>query len=269
MRELSEVKLQQRRLWTLGDYPTFAQRLQAASDALVRRAGLHGGQDVLDVATGSGNAAIAAACAGARVTGLDLTPELFDVARRRAAEGAWQIDWIHGDAENLPFDDRSFDGVLSVLGAMFAPDHRRTASELVRVCRSDGTIGVCAWTPEGVFGRMIRLIMSRMPPPPPDFRPPALWGNEEYVTRLFDGLGVALELERHNLAIEHESAEAFVAYMSRVFGPTILAEAALEPTGEWDALRPDLVDLYESLNESADGTLLVPAEYLMTIGRNK
>ena len=159
---------------------------------------------MLDVATGTGNAAIAAAAAGGLVTGLDLTPELFDAARRRAQAGGWEIEWIAGDAESLPFEDGSFDRVVSVFGAMFAPDHRQTARELVRVCRPGGTIGVCAWTPEGSFGRMIRLIMSRTPPPP-DFKPPALWGNEGYVGGLFDGLGVELAFERRHVDLEDES----------------------------------------------------------------
>ncbi|MEA2264907.1 MAG: hypothetical protein QOE27_490 [Solirubrobacteraceae bacterium] len=264
MTEPPGVKGQQRRMWQLGEYATFAERLQPASDAVVERIGVKEGQTVLDVATGTGNAAIGAAAAGGRVTGLDLTPELFETGRRRAEAGGWEIEWIAGDAESLPFGDGSFDRVVSVFGAMFAPDHHQTARELVRVCRPGGSIGVCAWTPEGSFGRMIRLIMSRTPPPP-DFKPPALWGNEGYVTGLFDGLGVELAFERRHVDLEDESAEAWVAYLDRVFGPTILARTALEPRGEWESLRAELVDLYDSLNESRDGRLLVRLEYLMTV----
>lgn len=255
-------------MWTHGDYAEFAERLQPASDALVERIGVEGGQDVLDVATGTGNAAIAAASAGANVTGLDLTPELFEAARRRAGEGGWEIVWIDGDAEALPFGDASFDRVVSVFGAMFAPDQRRTAAELVRVCRPGGAIGVCSWTPEGVFGQMIRLLVSRTPtPPPPDFKPPALWGNEGYVTTLFEGLGVELEFERGHVDLRDASAEAWVASLDRVFGPFILARAALEPTGGWEELRGEVVELYGSLNQGTDGTLVVPMEYLTAIAR--
>lgn len=254
-------------MWTVGDYGDFGARLQPAADRLVERVGIGGGDVVLDVATGTGNAAMTAAAAGASVTGLDLTPELFDVARQRAAAAGLEIAWVEGDAEQLPFADESFDRVLSVFGAMFAPDQRRTAEELVRVCRPGGTIGLCSWTPQGVFGQMILLLMSRTPPPPPGFKPPGLWGVEEYVTGLFDGLGVELEFERGQVVLEHDSAEAWVAHLDRVFGPTILAKAALEPAGAWDGLRADLVDLYERANESTDGTLRVAAEYLTTIAR--
>jgi SAM-dependent methyltransferase len=267
MSDLGEVKRQQRRMWTVGDYADFGARLQPAADRLVERVGIGGDAIVLDVATGTGNAALTAAAAGASVTGLDLTPELFDVARQRAATAGLEVAWIEGDAEQLPFADASFDRVLSVFGAMFAPDQRRTAEELVRVCRPGGTIGVCSWTPQGVFGQMILLLMSRTPPPPPGFKPPGLWGVEEYVTGLFDGLGVELEFERGHVVLEHDSAEAWVAHLDRVFGPTILAKAALEPAGAWDALRADLVDLYERANDSSDGKLRVAAEYLTTIAR--
>ncbi len=266
MTEPSEVKRQQRAMWTVGDYDSFAATLQPASDSLVARAGIGAGDEVLDVATGTGNAAIAAARVGALVTGLDLTPELFAHARRRAADAGFEIEWIEGDAERLPFPDQAFDGVLSVFGAMFAPDHRRTAQELVRVCRPGGLIGVCAWTPAGVFAQMIRLFVARIAPPP-DFKPPALWGHEEYVSGLFDDLGVGLEFALERVAFERESAEGWVDYLCRVFGPAILVQAALEPTGEWDALRGELVDIWESGNTSTDGGFLVQAEYLTTIVR--
>jgi len=253
MPDLSEVKRQQRKMWTVGDYADFGARLQPAADRLVERVGVSGGHRVLDVATGTGNAAIVAAATGASVTGLDLTPV--------------QIDWVEGDAEQLPFADASFDRVVSVFGAMFAPDQRRTAEELVRVCRPGGTIGVSSWTPQGAFGRMIILLMSRMPPPPPGFMPPGLWGVDQHVTGLFDGLGVSLEFVREQVMLEHGSAEAWVAGLDRVFGPTILARAALEPVGAWEALRADLVALFEAANESTDGRLRVAAEYLTTVAR--
>jgi hypothetical protein len=150
---------------------------------------------------------------------------------------------------------------------MFAPDQGRTAAELVRVCRPGGRVGVCAWTPDGVFGRMVRLLIASGPPPPPDFKPPALWGHEEYVAGLFDNLGVELECERGQVTFEHDSPEAWVGHLERVFGPIILAKAALEPTGAWDAVRAELVALYASFNESADGRFLAQADYLTTIAR--
>lgn len=265
--EVHPLKRQQHEMWTLGDYATFADLLQPAADTLVARVGLTAGMRVLDVATGTGNAAIAAAAAGARVTGLDLTPELFDAARGRARVGGWDIDWIEGDAEHLPFADHSFERVLSVFGVMFAPDHRRAAAELARVLAPGGTIGVCSWTIEGAFGQMIRLMMSRQPPTSGFSPPPGLWGNQVHVSELFSGLDVTLSFERDRVVFEHDSAETWISYLEQVFGPVIFAKAALQDFGGWDALRMDLVNLYSSLTESTDGTLRVPAEYLIAIVR--
>lgn len=261
--QLHPVKRQQHEMWTLGDYATFAELLQPAADALVARVGMTPGIRVLDVATGTGNAAIAAAAAGGRVTGLDLTPELFDVARDRARLGGLDIEWIEGDAEQLPFADHSFDRVLSVFGVMFAPDHRRAAAELARVLAPGGTIGVCSWTIEGAFGRMVRLMMSRQPPASGFAPPPGLWGNPGYVTELFSGLDATLSFERDHVVLQHDSAESWIIYLEQTFGPVIYAKAALEDTGGWDALRTDLMNLYSSLNEATDGSLRVPAEYLI------
>jgi SAM-dependent methyltransferase len=263
--ELHPVKRQQQEMWALGDYATFAELLQPSADALVARVGVTAGTRVLDVATGTGNAAIAAAAVGGRVTALDLTPELFDAARGRARTGGWDIDWIEGDAEHLPFADQSFERVLSVFGVMFAPDHRRAAAELARVLSPGGTIGVCSWTIEGAFGRMIRLMMSRQPSASGFVPPPGLWGNQTYVTELFSGLEVTLSFERDHVVLQHDSAETWIAYLEQVFGPVIFAKAALQDSGSWDALRTDLVNLYSSLSESTDGTLRVPAEYLTAI----
>lgn len=265
--EVHPLKRQQREMWTLGDYTNFGELLQPASDALVARIGVTAGMRVLDVATGTGNAAIAAAGAGGRVTGLDLTPELFDEARARARVGGWDIDWIEGDAEHLPFADHSFERVLSVFGVMFAPDHHRAAAELARVLTPGGTIGLCSWTIEGAFGRMIRLMMSRQQSASGFAPPPGLWGNQVYVTELFSGLGVTLRFERNHVLFQHDSAETWITYLEQVFGPIIFAKAALQDSGRWDALRTDLVNLYSSLTESTDGSLRVPAEYLTAIVR--
>jgi SAM-dependent methyltransferase len=264
--QLHPLKLQQQEMWNLGDYATFGELLQPAADALVARVGVTAGMRVLDVATGTGNAAVAAAAAGGQVTGLDLTPELFGAARARARAGGWDIDWMEGDAEHLPFADQSFERVLSVFGVMFAPDHRRAAAELARVLAPGGTIGLCSWTIEGAFGRMIRLMMTRQPPA--SFAPPpGLWGNQVHVTELFSGLDVTLSFERAHVVFEHDSAETWITYLERVFGPVIFAKAALQDSGGWDGLRTDLVNLYASLTESTDGSLRVPAEYLIAIVR--
>ena len=145
---------------------------------------------VLDVACGNGNATIPAAKTGATTTGLDLTPELLEAGREAAAEAGVEIDWVEGDAQDMPFDDASFDVVTSVFGCMFAPDQRRAAAEIARVLRPGGRMVVCAWTPEGNMGKMFMTVAAHRPPPPEGFQPPVLWGNEEHVRELFDGTGV-------------------------------------------------------------------------------
>lgn len=264
--DVEVVKQQQRRMWSVGDFPDIARTIEPASHAVLEAVGVQDGQRLLDVASGTGNLAIPAALGGAHVTGLDLTPELFEVARARAAEAGVEVEWLEGDAEDLPFPDASFDRVTSVFGAMFAPRHELAASELVRVTRPDGgAFGVAAWTPEGLNGQVFKVVGRAMPAPPPDAVPPPLWGDEEHVRSLFPG--VELELTRRTLTWDAESPEAWVAYNERVLGPTILAKAALEPAGRWADVRAELVELYERYNQADDGTLRAEAEYLVTLGR--
>jgi ubiquinone/menaquinone biosynthesis C-methylase UbiE len=264
--DVEVIKQQQRRMWSTGDFPDIARTIEPASHAVLEAVGVQDGQRLLDVATGTGNLAIPAAQAGALVTGLDLTPELFDVARARAAEAGVEVDWLEGDAEDLPFPDASFDRVTSVFGAMFAPRHEVAAAELVRVTRPDGgAFGVAAWTPEGLNGELFAVVGRAMPPPPPATVPPPLWGDEEHVRSLF--AGIELELDRRTLTWDAESSEAWVAHTERVLGPTVMAKAALEPSGHWAGVRGQLVELYERYNQADDGTLRAEAEYLVTVGR--
>lgn len=265
--DVAKIKQTQRKMWSTGTFPEVATRIESASEDLVAAADIRAGQQVLDVATGTGNAAIIAAQAGAKVTGLDLTPELFEAARRRMAEARVEIELIEGDAEDLPFEDDSFDRVLSVFGVMFAPRHDLGAAELVRVCRPGGTIAVAAWTPEGAFGQMLATLVSYMPPPPPEQKPPLLWGSEPYVRELFAGTGAELEFERHMVNFADRSAEDAIAYNERMLGPVVMTKAALEPQGKWDALRAELVALYDRTSEPAGDGMQVPAEYLLTIVR--
>lgn len=255
----------QRRMWSAGDYPDIARTIQEVSDLLVERVGVEPGESLLDVATGTGNAAVTAARTGARVTGLDLTPELLEVARRRAAEAGLEVQWLEGDAEALPFADGAFDRVTSCFGVMFAPRQELAAAELVRVARPGARIAVAAWTPEGLNGRMFKTVGSYMPPPPPELRPPILWGTEEHVRSLFAGSGAQLSFERGTVTFTHESPESWVEYNSRVLGPAILARAALEPQGRWQELEAELIGLYQGANEAEDGSLLARAEYLVSV----
>lgn len=262
--DIADFKARQRKMWASGDFPDMARRLGGAAEDLVEAVGIEPGHRLLDVATGTGNAAIPAAQAGAQVIGLDITPELFEDARRRAEEAGVEVEWIEGDAEALPFEDDSFDRVTSAFGAMFAPRHEIAAAELARVCRPGGAFAVSAWTPQGLNGQMLATVGKHLPPPP-GLAAPVLWGLEDHVRSLFPG--VDLELVHRTVAVEAESTDAWVDYTECVLGPIVMAKAALEPEGRWEALRADLLELYERHNQASDGSLRAEAEYLRTVGR--
>jgi Methyltransferase domain len=265
--DVSAIKDGQRRMWTAGDYPDLARSITGAAEVLLARAHPGPGVRLLDVATGTGNVAIPAAIAGATVTGLDLTPKLLEVARGRAAEAAVEVDFVEGDAEQLPFDDDAFDLVTSCFGVIFAPRQELAAGELVRVARPGATIALTAWTPEGLNGKMLATVGSYMPPPPPELKSPVMWGSEDHVRALFEPSGAELAFEREIVTFERESAEAWLEYNESVLGPMIMAKGALEPQGRWKDLRDRLLQLYTDVNEADDGTFRARAEYLLTLAR--
>ena len=245
-------------MWGTGDYAAVAEKITQSADAVVGRVGIEPGMDVLDVACGTGNTTIPAARAGARVTGLDLSPKLLDVARDRAADEMVEIDWVEGDAQALPFEDASFDRVLSSFGHMFVPDHSAAAAELLRVCRPGGRIAFCAWAPTGSIGRMFGAIgqFAAAPPPP---EPPMLWGTEEHVREL---MGDA-EFERHEIEWRDESVEDYGRFMLDSFGPLIAAREGLgDRAGE---LHDAYMAYLESENLADDGTLHFRGEYLLSV----
>jgi ubiquinone/menaquinone biosynthesis C-methylase UbiE len=249
-------------VWASGNYAAVAETISDAGEVLVERAGVEPGMDVLDVATGTGNVALPAARAGARVIGLDLVPELLDIARERVADAGFEVDWVEGDAEELPFEDESFDRVLSTFGHMFAPRHERAAAELVRVCRAGGAIGLCCWTPEGISGSTHGAMRTYLPAPA---QPAHLWGSEDHVRELLGGSVSELEFERRSVTIREESAEAWTAFLEDAAGPFVAARASL---GErYPELRRELVEVFEAANEADDGTLRFEQEYLLTIAR--
>ena len=258
------IKTAQKATWTAGDYVEIAARIESAATSLVEAMDFREGIDGLDIACGTGNATIPAAKRGARMSGLDLTPKLVEIARERAEAEGVEIAIVEGDAENLPYEDDSFDRVISVFGTMFAPDQQRTADEMLRVCRPGGSIGFCAWTPEGLNGRMFGTIGSHMPPPPEGFMPPVLWGSEDRVRELFGAAGAEPEFTRETVVFEEESIERWLDEGERTLGPMVMAKKALEAEGKWDAARADLQAVYEEANESDDGSMRAPAEYLMT-----
>jgi SAM-dependent methyltransferase len=265
--DVGAIKQGQRTMWASGNYPEVARRIESVAELLAERAGAGPGVRMLDVATGSGNVAIAGARDGAEVTGLDLTPELLEAARGRAADAGLEVSFVEGDAEELPFADDSFDVVTSCFGVMFAPRHEQAAGELTRVTRPGGTIGVAAWTPDGLIGRTFATVGSFMPPPPPELLAPVSWGTEEHVRELFAPSGAELSLERRTVTFSHESAEGWFEHDERILGPAIMAKAALESQGRYGELREAMLELYGSANEAEDGTFSVQAEYLLTVAR--
>jgi len=260
MSTLEELKQRTRASWAAGDYPAIAQRqLWPVGERIVARVGVTPGDDVLDVACGTGNAAIRAAQAGGRVVGVDLTPELFVAGRQLAADAGVEIEWLEGDAEDLPVADESFDAVVSVFGCMFAPRPEVAAHELARALRPGGRLCVSAWTPEGEMGTFFRTLGGYMPPPPPFAEPPLLWGSEEHVRELFSGTGVTVEFEREMIdPPRFDSIDDEIEFSTTKFGPMLMARRFLEPEGRWQALLEDLRKLLEDPG---------PAEYLVTVGR--
>ncbi|MFL5906041.1 MAG: class I SAM-dependent methyltransferase [Solirubrobacterales bacterium] len=269
MAELTEAKQQQRTMWAMGDYPSAAEQIAEVGPRTVEAASITGDDSVLDVACGAGNATIPAAKTGANTTGLDLTPELLEAARKIAAEEGVEIDWIEGDAEQLPFDDASFDAVTSVFGCMFAPDHKAAAAEIARVLKPGGRIAVAAWRPDGAIGKFFMTVGQHMPPPPEGFQPPILWGSEDHAREIFEGTGVELTFETQAVDFvgdEGEGPEEFLADIEQKLPPIVAAKAALEPQGKWDALRADVLALYEENNVSDGDEYRAPAEYLVIKG---
>jgi ubiquinone/menaquinone biosynthesis C-methylase UbiE len=263
--QLDEFKSKQRATWEAGEYGACSPYIAEVGELVVARAGITSGMIVLDVACGTGNAARRAARAGARVTGLDLAPKLLEAGKARARTEGLTIEWREGDAENLPFEDGSFDRVLSTFGHMFAPRHRQTAAEMARVCRRGGAIVTATWTPEGVFGEISKVGASYLPPPPDYASPPGLWGREDHIRELFGSVATAFEFERHVNRIEWESVEAFADFFMTRFPLMVAAQSLLgERFGD---MRHRIVDIWNRRNEATDGSLRLAQEYLLSIVR--
>ncbi len=246
-------------MWELGDYHRFAKELVwEIGPVVVEACAIGPGQRVLDVAAGTGNVAIRAAEAGASVVASDITPEHFDAGRREAAARGVELEWVHADAQALPFGDGEFDAVTSALGAIFAPDHQAVADELVRVCRPGGTIGMANFTPEGLAGDFFGLFGPYMPPPPPGALPPVLWGSEEHVRELFGDRVGSLRLTRAEYAERAASPRAYRDFFKQTFGPAVATYASLE-SDHAAALDRDFLDFAQRSNRGAPGG---PAEYV-------
>jgi SAM-dependent methyltransferase len=264
----SELKARHRTMWASGDYPSMVEAfLLPLGPRLVEACGIGPDMTVLDVAAGTGNASIPAAQRGAKVTASDLTPELFDAGRARAEAEGVELEWVEGDAERLPFEDGSFDVVMSSIGAMFAPHHQDVADEFVRVCSPGGTIGMLNWTPEGMIGALFRLMAPFAPPPPPGAQPPPLWGGEDHLRELFGDRVVFHTLTRDVLevtAFEHprDYAEDFKG----LYGPTIATRANAANNGREAEFDEAFDNFCDEWNLGTPDQARFEHEYLLAVG---
>ena len=260
MSELSMIKGRQREMWAAGDYAAVATPLLITSELLCEAADLRAGSRVLDVATGSGNTALAAARRRCEVTGLDYVPALLERARERAQAERLAVRFEEGDAEKLPYPDGAFDAVLSSFGVMFAPDQERAARELQRVCRPGGRIALASWTPEGFVGQWFQLT-ARYAPPPPGIKPPLRWGTEAGLRELLRG---EFRIERRCYVMRYRSPQHWLEFFRANFGPTRQTFETLDAARQAD-FAAELIELAKRGNRSGDDTAVLPAEYLEVV----
>ena len=259
--DFEAVKTKQQATWSSGDYAVIGTTLQLVGENLCEAVDVSAGQRVLDVAAGNGNVSLAAARRGCDVLATDYVGALLEGTAARAEAEGLRIECREADAENLPFEDGSFDVVLSTFGVMFAPNQDRSASELTRVCRSGGKIGLANWTPTGFIGQMFKIVGGYVAPPP-GVRPPLEWGTVGRLSELFDGHSV--QANERQFIFRYRSAADWLGTFREYYGPTVKAFAALEPAQQ-DALERDLLELLEAHNTATDGTLRVPSDYLEVV----
>ncbi len=261
--DLAALKGRQQLAWASGDYAVIGTTLQLVGEQLAEACDLRWDEDVLDVAAGNGNATLAAARRGARVMSTDYVSTLLDRGAERARAERLDVKFEVADAEALPFADASFDAVLSTFGVMFAPDHARSASEMARVCRPGGRIGLANWTPESLVGQMFK-ILGRYLPPPAGAQSPALWGVESHLRSLFGDNAAAIAVTRRFFNFRYRSAAHFLEVFRTWYGPTHKAFAAL-PAEKATGLERDITELLDGSNRGGAGSLVVPSEYLEVV----
>jgi SAM-dependent methyltransferase len=257
--DFEAVKKRQQATWASGDFSRVGTVTVLVGELLCDAVELHAHETVLDVATGSGNAAMAAARRVCRVTGIDFVPALLERARLCAAAEQLSAEFQEGDAENIPFPDATFDCVLSTFGSMFAPNQEKAASELLRVCRPGGRIGLACWIPESFVGGLFRTVGKRAPPPP-GLKPPTRWGTKKGLEELF-GSEAKIATKERGVIYRGDSPEAFTAHFRRFFGPVLKAFEGLDP-GSQVEFESELIALVRQFNRTDDGTVYVPVEYL-------
>lgn len=260
MTVLSDLKVRQRDTWASGDYAVIGTTLQIVGEALCEAVDVSAGHRVLDVAAGNGNASLAAARRGCRVTASDYVPQLLEHATARAAAEGLALESAEADAEALPFTDDSFDVVLSTFGVMFTPNQEQAAAELLRVCRPGGRIGLASWTPSGFIGQMFAVV-GRHVPPPAGVPSPLAWGTEP---RLRELLGPAVRCQSRHFVFRYPSAQDWLGTFRTYYGPTLRAFAALDDAGQ-ASLEAELLALAEGASSATDGTLRIASEYLEVV----
>jgi ubiquinone/menaquinone biosynthesis C-methylase UbiE len=262
--EMETLKAKMKATWIAGDFEQIAKSYRLGAVEFVSRLALKPGERVLDVACGTGNLTIPAAQTGAKVTGVDIAPNLLEQGRERAKAEGLAIQFDEGDAEDLPYEDASFDTIITMFGAMFAPQPEITAAELIRVCRPGGRIAMANWTPTGFIGQMFKMVGKHVPPPP-GVPSPVLWGDEGIIRERFNGSVVDLQLTRRLMTFTFPfSAPEVVETFRRYYGPTYRAFAALDEVGQ-AALRQELDQLWLTHNQSLNGVTRVESEYLEVI----
>jgi SAM-dependent methyltransferase len=258
--DFTVLKSRQQTAWASGDYAIIGTTLQLVGEQLAEACDLRWDERVLDVAAGNGNATLAAARRGARVVSTDYVSGLLERGADRARAEGLQVQFQFADAEALPFENASFDAVLSTFGVMFAPDHERAASELARVTRSGGRIGLANWTPQGFIGQLFKTV-GRQLPPPAGVQPPALWGTESHLRELFGETAASIAIKQRVFNFRYRSPAHFIEVFRTWYGPVHKAFAAL-PAEKAAALERDLTELLTSLNRAGPESLVVPGEYL-------
>jgi len=261
--DLKAIKAKQQVAWSSGDYSIVGTTLQIVGEQLAEAMDLRAGQTVLDIAAGNGNFTLAAARRWCDVTSTDYVESLLQHGRQRADAEGFSVKFQKADAEALPFADGSFDAVASTFGGMFSPDQSRTASEMLRVCRSGGRIGLANWTPDGFIGQMFKTIGKYLPPPA-GLKSPALWGTQEWMERAFRAASASLIAEPRHFVFRYRSAQHFLDVFREFYGPMLKAFEALNAAGR-KALSRDIIELIGRSNESGDNSMVVPSEYLEVI----
>jgi SAM-dependent methyltransferase len=265
--DVAEIKERNRRIWGMGDYSVLSGILRPAAEALCEACAVSAGQEVLDVAAGDGNFALACAREGASVVASDLSPGMVRRGRERSESEGYDIEWREADAEELPFEDGRFDCAGSVFGAMIAPRPRLVAEELFRVVRPGGAVGMTAWTPGGFTAGLIGI--GRKYNPPPEEVPLAEeWAVEETAHERFDGLARGMDFQRRSLVWEGETAEGMAARIGDTV-PTMAAAREFLPPDRFEALRGDVLELFRRCNQASDGSLRIEAEYVLIVARKR